>query len=143
MRAAAELGIPTVAISPQDDAASLHNRKADETYELPGSGAPAYLDIEQVVNAAQSTGADAIHPGYGFLSENPELARACDAAGLTFVGPRSEILELFGDKVAARKTALDAGVPVLYGIDHAVRPEEAHDFLASLCLLYTSDAADE
>lgn len=132
MRAAAELGIPTVAISPQDDAASLHNRKADETYELPGSGAPAYLDIEQVVNAAQSTGADAIHPGYGFLSENPELARACDAAGLTFVGPRSEILELFGDKVAARKTALDAGVPVLYGIDHAVRLEEAHDFLASL-----------
>ncbi len=132
MRAAAELEIPTVAIAPEDDAASLHTRKADEVHQLPGAGAMAYLNVAQVIEAARATGADAIHPGYGFLSENPALARACTEAGITFVGPRTEILELFGDKVRARQAAADAGVPILPGIDHAITVEEAHDFFAQL-----------
>ena len=80
----------------------------------------AYLNIAQVIEAAQATSADAIHPGYGFLSENPALARACSEAGITFIGPRTEILELFGDKVRARQAAVAAGVPVLPGTDHPV-----------------------
>jgi pyruvate carboxylase len=132
MRAAAELEIPTVAIAPEDDAASLHTRKADEVHQLPGAGAMAYLNVAQVIEAARATGADAIHPGYGFLSENPALARACTDAEITFVGPRTEILELFGDKVRARQAAADAGVPILPGIDHSITVEEARDFFASL-----------
>ena len=132
MRAAAELEIPTVAIAPEDDAASLHTRKADEVHQLPGAGAMAYLNVAQVIEAARATGADAIHPGYGFLSENPALARACTEAGITFVGPRTEILELFGDKVRARQAAAEAGIPILPGIDHAITVEEARDFFASL-----------
>ncbi|MBT5774389.1 MAG: carbamoyl-phosphate synthase large subunit [Dehalococcoidia bacterium] len=132
MRAAAELEIPTVAIAPEDDAASLHTRKADEVHQLPGAGAMAYLNVAQVIEAARATGADAIHPGYGFLSENPALARACSDAGITFVGPRTEMLELFGDKVRARQAAADAGVPILPGLDHAITVEEAHDFFAQL-----------
>ncbi len=132
MRAAAELGIPTVAIAPADDSLSLHTRKADEVHELPGQGAMAYLNIAQVIEAAQATSADAIHPGYGFLSENPALARACSEAGITFIGPRTEILELFGDKVRARQAAVAAGVPVLPGTDHAVTLEGAQQFFADL-----------
>ena len=132
MRAAAELGIPTVAIAPADDSLSLHTRKADEVHELPGQGAMAYLNIAQVIEVAQATSADAIHPGYGFLSENPALARACSEAGITFIGPRTEILELFGDKVRARQAAVAAGVPVLPGTDHAVTLEGAQQFFADL-----------
>ena len=132
MRAAAELGVPTVAVAPADDAGSLHTGKADEAVTLDGVGAAAYLDIEQIVAAALETGCDALHPGYGFLAENAELARRCAEAGVTFVGPRVETLELFGDKARARAAAADAGVPVIRGIDRPVSVEEAAAFLDAL-----------
>ena len=132
MRAAAELGVPTVAVAPADDAGSLHTGKADEAVTLDGVGAAAYLDIDRIVAAALDTGCDALHPGYGFLAENAELARRCAGAGVTFVGPRVETLELFGDKARARAAAADAGVPVIRGIDHPVSVEEATAFLDAL-----------
>ena len=132
MRAAAELGVPTVAVAPADDAGALHTGKADEAVTLDGTGAAAYLDIEQIVAAALDTGCDALHPGYGFLAENAALARRCAEAGVTFVGPRVETLELFGDKARARSAATDAGVPVIRGIDRPVSVEEAAAFLDAL-----------
>ena len=131
-RAAAEAGLPTVAIYSQDDIASLHVRQADEARALPGSGARAYLDIAAVIEAAKVTGCDALHPGYGFLSENPELARQCEQAGITFVGPGIEALQTFGDKVQARALAQRCGVPVIAGSDAAVSLHQAHAFLAEL-----------
>jgi len=131
-RAAAEAGLPTVAIYSQDDAASLHVRQADEARGLPGSGARAYLDIAAVIAAAQASGCDALHPGYGFLSENPELARQCEQAGITFVGPGIAALQTFGDKVQARALAQGCGVPVLAGSETAVSLDQAHAFLAGL-----------
>ena len=132
MRAAAELGIETVGVAPADDAGALHTGKADATVALDGVGAAAYLDIEQLVKAAQDTGCDAVHPGYGFLAENAAFAERCEAAGLTFVGPRVETLRLCGDKAQARATAEAAGVPIIRGIDHAVTVEEAQTFFAEL-----------
>ena len=92
-RTAAEMGLETVAVFSEDDAASLHTKKADQAVGLKGSGPAAYLDIAQMVAAARDAGADAVHPGYGFLSENAAFARACAAADLTFVGPTPETLE--------------------------------------------------
>ena len=132
MRAAAELGVPTVAVAPADDAGSLHTGKADEAVVLDGAGAAAYLDIDGIVAAAVDAGCDALHPGYGFLAENAELARRCAGAGLTFVGPREETLGLFGDKARARAAAAAAGVPVLRGIDHPVSVDEAAAFFDAL-----------
>ena len=132
MRAAAELGIPTVSVAPKDDAGSLHTGKADAAVTLPGTGAAAYLDIEQIIKVAIETGCDAIHPGYGFLAENADLARHCESAGLTFIGPRVETLELFGDKARARVAAVAAGVPIIRGLDHAVTLEEAITFFNEL-----------
>src|SRR5215475_9917809 len=109
MRAAAELGVPTVAVFSEDDAQSLHTRKADEVHALRGKGAAAYLDIDQLVAVAQAVKCDAIHPGYGFLSEHAAFARRCAQEGITFVGPRAEMLELFGDKVQARALAVKTG----------------------------------
>ena len=132
MRAAAELGVPTVAVAPADDAGSLHTGKADEAVTLDGVGAAAYLDIDQIVAAAVDSGCDALHPGYGFLAENADLARRSAAAGVTFVGPRVETLELFGDKARARAAAAENGVPVIRGIDHPVSVEAAAAFLDAL-----------
>ena len=132
MRAAAELGIRTVAVFSEDDARSLHTRKADEARALTGIGAAAYLDIEQIVAVAKAAGCDAIHPGYGFLSENASFARRAAEAGVTFVGPRPEMLELFGDKVRARELAERLGVPLLPGTAGATSLSEAREFLASL-----------
>src|SRR3982751_6472488 len=111
-RAAADAGIGAGAIHPADDALSLHVRVADEAVEIPGRGARAYLDIGAVVKAATASGCDAVHPGYGFLSENAAFAKACASAGLVFVGPKPAALELFGDKVAARQLAKRCGVPI-------------------------------
>ncbi|MEJ7743398.1 MAG: biotin carboxylase N-terminal domain-containing protein [Nocardioidaceae bacterium] len=99
-RAAYELGAKTVAVFPHEDRGSEHRLKADEAYEIGELGHPvrAYLDVAEIVAAAQRAGADAIYPGYGFLSENPALAEACDAAGITFVGPSSQVLRLTGNK---------------------------------------------
>lgn len=132
MRAAAELGIRTLAVYSEDDARSLHTRKADEVQPLRGSGVAAYLDGEQLVAVAKATGCDAMHPGYGFLSENPAFARRCEDDGITFVGPLPETLELFGDKARARGLAERCGVPVLPGTAGPTTLDEARDFLASL-----------
>jgi acetyl/propionyl-CoA carboxylase alpha subunit len=131
-RTAAEMGVPTVAVYSQDDASSLHIKKADEAAALNGSGPAAYLDIAEVVAAAKDAGCDAVHPGYGFLSENAAFARACAEAGLIFVGPTPETLELFGDKGRARALAQQCGVPVLPGTDGPTTLEEARAFFASL-----------
>ncbi|MFN7418713.1 MAG: biotin carboxylase N-terminal domain-containing protein, partial [Alphaproteobacteria bacterium] len=131
-RTAADMGVGTVAVYAEDDAASLHVRVADEAVALGRTGVPAYLDIEGMIAAARSAGCDAIHPGYGFLSENADFARACEAAGLTFVGPRPESLRLFGDKAAARALAESCGIPLLSGISRPVSLAEAQAFLASL-----------
>jgi pyruvate carboxylase len=114
-RAAYELGAGTVAVFPHEDRNSLHRLKADEAYEIGEEGHPvrAYLSVEEIVAAAKKAGADAVYPGYGFLSENPDLALACEEAGITFVGPSAEILELTGNKARAIKAAREAGVPVL------------------------------
>ena len=107
-RACRELGIGTVAVVAPDDLGSLHARSADETAEISG-----YLHSEEHIRAANATGADAIHPGYGFLAESPEFAAAVEAAGLTFVGPSPEALRLGGDKLEAKRIAREAGVPVV------------------------------
>ncbi len=109
-RAATELGLRTVAIYAQEDRFCIHRFKADEAYQVGEGKGPvgAYLDIESIVALAKEKGVDAIHPGYGFLSENAEFARACDEAGIIFVGPRPELLELMGDKMAARALRAEA-----------------------------------
>ncbi|MER6797384.1 biotin carboxylase N-terminal domain-containing protein, partial [Amycolatopsis mediterranei] len=114
-RAGYELGAGTVAVFPHEDRNSLHRLKADEAYEIgePGHPVRAYLSVDEIVAAAKKAGADAVYPGYGFLSENPDLARACEEAGITFVGPSADILELTGNKARAVKAAREAGVPVL------------------------------
>jgi pyruvate carboxylase len=122
-RAANELGLRTVAVYSKEDRLALHRFKADEAY-LVGEGkgpVEAYLDIAGIVSLAKAKGVDAIHPGYGFLSENPALARACAKAGITFIGPTAELLELLGDKTTARGLAISAGVPVLPGTEKPVR----------------------
>ena len=126
LRAANELGLRTVGIYSQEDRLSLHRFKADEAYQVGAGKGPveAYLDIESIIDVARETKADAIHPGYGFLSENPRLARACAQAGITFIGPTPELLELLGDKTAARRLAAEAGVPVLPGTEEAVASAE-------------------
>ncbi|UCF54967.1 MAG: biotin/lipoyl-binding protein, partial [Bradyrhizobium sp.] len=131
-RAAADAGIATVAIHPADDALSLHVRVADESLEIPGRGARAYLDIQAVVKAAKNAGCDAVHPGYGFLSENAAFAKACVDAGVTFVGPKVTALELFGDKVAARQLAKRCGVPIIAGTSGPSSLDEITAFFASL-----------
>lgn len=114
-RAGYEVGARTVAVFPHEDRNSLHRLKADEAYEIgePGHPVRAYLSVEEIIRAARQAGADAVYPGYGFLSENPELARACEEAGITFVGPSADILELTGNKARAVAAARAAGVPVL------------------------------
>src|SRR6266702_4694806 len=122
LRAANELGLRTVAIYSQEDRLSLHRFKADEAYLIGEGKGPveAYLDVEGIVALAKEKGVDAIHPGYGFLSENPALPRACERAGITFVGPSADLLELLGDKTAARRLAQKAGIAVIPGTGEAV-----------------------
>jgi acetyl/propionyl-CoA carboxylase alpha subunit/acetyl-CoA carboxylase carboxyltransferase component len=129
-RAAADLGLETVAVFTQDDEACLHTRASGSAHALPGRGARGYLDVEALIAAARATGCEAVHPGYGFLSERADFALACIEAGLTFIGPSPEHLELFGDKTRARAAARAAGVPILDGVEQAVSLEEAQAFLA-------------
>src|SRR5258706_5424457 len=125
-RAANELGLRTVAVYSNEDRLALHRFKADEAYLIGKGKGPveAYLDIAGIVAVAKSKGVDAIHPGYGFLSENAAFARACEKAGITFIGPTPELLEMLGDKTAARRLATSAGVPVLPGTEQAVKSAE-------------------
>ncbi len=134
-RAANELGLRTVAIYSQEDRLALHRFKADEAYQVGAGKGPveAYLDIAGIIAIAKAHDVDAIHPGYGFLSENPALARACAKADLAFVGPTPELLELLGDKTAARRLAASAGVSVLPGTENPVAsPEEAQKIAAEI-----------
>jgi pyruvate carboxylase len=134
-RAANELGLRTVGIYSQEDRLALHRFKADEAYQVGAGKGPvvAYLDIAGIVALAKEKGVDAIHPGYGFLSENPAFARACQKAGIAFIGPTPELLELLGDKTAARRLADSAGVPVLPGTEDSLSsPAEARKFAASI-----------
>src|SRR5690606_39260737 len=131
-RACADLGLRSTAVYSRDDAASLHVRRADQSLALKGSGAGAYLDIPGIIAAAREMGCTAVHPGYGFLSENAEFAQACVDAGLIFIGPTPEVLRLFGNKAMARRAAQDSEVPVLAGTPGAVGVEEARRFLLSL-----------
>ena len=135
LRAADELGLRTVAIYSREDRLALHRFKADEAYLIGEGKGPveAYLDVEGIVGLAAEKGVDAIHPGYGFLSENPALARACERAGITFVGPSAELLDLLGDKTAARRLARQAGIPVVPGSDQPVsEPKEAETIAAAI-----------
>ena len=123
-RAATELGLQTVAIYSHEDRFSLHRFKADEAFLIgpPNGGEPvrSYLNIDAIIAAAVEHGVDCIHPGYGFLAENAEFARACERAGITFIGPTAEHLEAFGDKTAAKKLAVAAGVPTIPGTEEAI-----------------------
>src|SRR5438132_434658 len=111
-RAAADMNIQTVSVYSEDDAASLHTRRTDDTRALKGVGPAAYLDSVLMIAIAKEAACDAIHPGYGFLSENSAFAKACEAAGLVFVGPTPDTLDLFGNKAVARALAKRCGVPV-------------------------------
>src|ERR1700687_105657 len=132
-RAANELGLRTVGIYSQEDRLGLHRFKADEAYQVGAGKGPveAYLDIAGIVALAKDKNVDAIHPGYGFLSENPAFARACEKAGITFVGPMPALLELLGDKTAARRLAAAAGVPVLPGTAEPIKTAGAAHNAAS------------
>ena len=118
-RAAFELGARTVAVFPYEDRGSLHRQKADESYEIgePGHPVRAYLDVDEIIRVALESGADAIYPGYGFLSENPELAARAAEKGITFIGPSAKVLGMAGNKVTAKEHAIAAGVPVLASTD--------------------------
>ena len=130
-RTAADMGLSTVAVHSADDASSPHKFTADEAVALPGRGPSGYLDIEAIIDIAKQQQCDAVHPGYGFLSENAAFATAVETAGLTFVGPTPDTLALLGDKARARALAQDCGIPLLNGSDGAVSLEEAHAFFAA------------
>ncbi|HEV2446893.1 MAG TPA: pyruvate carboxylase [Candidatus Sulfopaludibacter sp.] len=135
LRAANELGLRTVAIYSQEDRLALHRFKADEAYLIGEGKGPveAYLDFEGIVALAREKEVDAIHPGYGFLSENPALPRACERAGIIFIGPSADLLDLLGDKTAARRLAQKAGIPVVPGAEQPVaQPRQAEKIAASI-----------
>jgi acetyl/propionyl-CoA carboxylase alpha subunit/acetyl-CoA carboxylase carboxyltransferase component len=131
-RAVAGLGLKSAAVYSEDDARSLHTRATDQAVALKGAGAKAYLDGEAIVRAAREAGCQAIHPGYGFLSEQAVFARLCAQNGLTFIGPKPEALALFGDKAQARALAFGCGVPVAEGTAGATSLEDAKAFFAGL-----------
>jgi pyruvate carboxylase subunit A len=121
MRACREMGITSAAVYSEADSEALFTRYADEAYLIgPAPASQSYLDIQKVINTAKQCGADAIHPGYGFLAENPKFGAVCEAEGLKFIGPSSRVLELMGDKVAARREMVKAGVPVVPGTNECV-----------------------
>ena len=127
MRACREMGIPSVAVYSEADKEALFARYADEAFPIgPAPASQSYLNIQKIIDVAKESGADAIHPGYGFLAENPSFAAACEREGLEFIGPSTRVLELMGDKVAARCEMVKAGVPVVPGTNECVtQPERA------------------
>ncbi|HJT87378.1 MAG TPA: acetyl-CoA carboxylase biotin carboxylase subunit, partial [Bryobacteraceae bacterium] len=129
MRTLREMGIGTVAVYSDVDRASLHVRMADEAERVgPAPSSESYLRIDRILEAAKKHGAEAIHPGYGFLSENADFAEACEAAGLVFIGPSAASIRVMGSKTAARQMAIDGGAPVVPGTQHGVTLDEARQF---------------
>ena len=126
------MGVSSVAVFAEDDTQCLHIKAADESVALKGRGTAAYLNIEELISAAKATGADAIHPGYGFLSESADFAEACRAADLCFIGPDSDLLKKLGDKASARLKAEQANMPMLAGINRPCSLEEVPEFLVSI-----------
>ncbi len=124
IRACKELGIRTVAIYSEADVRSLYVKKADEAYLLPGDPLRAYLDYIRIVDLAKQVGADAIHPGYGFLAENPDFAKYCKRRRITFIGPTAEQISMFGDKVKAKRVMASAGLPVIPGTEKPITSAE-------------------
>ena len=122
-RALSELGITTVSVYSKEDKYSLFRTKADEAYPLDEGKGPidAYLDIDTIIKIAKAKNVDAIHPGYGFLSENPEFVEACENNGITFIGPSKEIMNAMGDKISSKRIAIEAGVPIIPGVDYALK----------------------
>ncbi len=135
--AAAALGIEAVTIAPAADAAALHTTAGTSHSTLPPSSDPvaAYLDIDAVVQAGVDSGCDAVHPGYGFLAENAEFARRCAQAGMTFIGPSPEALELFGNKVHARELATRLDIPIVPGTAAAVSTADDAVTAAALSMI--------
>ena len=122
-RALNELEITTVAVFSKEDRYALFRSKADEAYPLSEDKGPidAYLDIDTIIKIALNAGVDAIHPGYGFLSENPDFVDACERNGITFIGPSSDIMNAMGDKISSKQMAIEADVPIIPGVDHAIK----------------------
>ena len=137
IRACREIGIPTVAVYSEADADSLHVSLATEAYCIgPKESAKSYLNIPAIISTALISGADAIHPGYGFMSERADFADVCQQHGITFIGPSGDVIRKMGDKATARATMQSKDIPITPGTDLI-------DDLNKACLLYTSDAADE
>ena len=131
MRASHELGIKTIGIYSEEDVGTLHRQKADESYLIGQGKSPtqAYLDIEGILSLAKEKNVDAIHPGYGFLSENIEFSRRCEEEGIIFIGPEQKHLDMFGDKTRARSTAIAAGLQVIPGTEDKIESiDEVYEF---------------
>ncbi len=134
LRACRELGIRSAAVFSEVDRASLHVRLADEAYPIgPAASRESYLNIDKIIGAACYAGCDAIHPGYGFLAENPALPRACEEAGIVFIGPSAEAMEALGSKTAGRQLARRSEVPTVPGANEPIeKPEEAQALAVSM-----------
>ena len=131
-RACSDLGLTSVGIYPKDDAESLHVRKVDTAVLIPGAGAAAYLDMESIIKTAKDNGCSAVHPGYGFLSENASFAKRCAESGIAFVGPSPEVLNLFGNKVSAREFVTKLRIPTAKGTDAGVSLDDIRALMKSL-----------
>ena len=134
-RACGELGIRTVAIYSEEDKNALFRTKADESYQIGKGKGPvdAYLSINEIIDLAKAKGADAIHPGYGFLSENSDFAKQCEDAGIEFIGPTHEMMEQLGDKIKSKLVAHEVGVPTIPGVEEAIKSEEDAKKFAEFC----------
>ncbi|MCD8218778.1 MAG: pyruvate carboxylase [Clostridiales bacterium] len=133
-RACNELGITTVSIFSKEDKYALFHSKADESYPLNPAKGPidAYLDIDTIIKIALNANVDAIHPGYGFLSENPDFVDACEKNGIVFIGPTSDIMNAMGDKISSKKMAIEANVPIIPGVDYAIKDTETAKKVAEM-----------
>jgi len=130
IRACKELGISTVAIHSEADALTLYVKKADESCIVGPGPVAGYLNIYRIIDLAKQCGVDAIHPGYGFLAENPDFAEACIENGIVFIGPEPRVIRIMGDKIRARNIAKEAGIPVVHGVNHGIHSAKEAERIA-------------